>query len=143
MFYCSKTDAKFLGLIHNMTTRRVDAVISKSEPLLNDVLTGFFDARIVWPSFKAQRDAACRIQALYPLVPGRFGFVDGKNLNVMHSGNVDKQNSQYNGWLHECFITGAFVCNSNCLLTLPYRCAGVRLGRLADLGQAQLSWFVG
>lgn len=125
MFYCSNADTKYLGmcaahnkcifntctcLIHNLTTRRTDAVIAKSEPIMNHVLMVFPEARIVWPSFGEQRNAASRIQAMYPLVPGRFGFVDGKNLPVQHSGNIDKQNSQFNGWLHECFVTGVCWC---------------------------------
>jgi hypothetical protein len=113
------------GLAHNLTERRYDAIVVKSEPCMNAVLSSWSDARIVWPSFEEQRDAAIRIQARYPLVPGRFGFVDGKNLGVIHSGDVDKQNSQYNGWLHECFVTGASVRVSSGLLIFCDRCASV------------------
>ena len=65
--------------------------------------------RIKWPSLQAQREADSRIEELFPLVGGRFGFIDGKNLNVLQVENVEKQNSLYNGWLHGCFVTGVGV----------------------------------
>ena len=40
----------------------------------------------------AGETVAERIQAQFSLVKGRFGFVDGKNLCVLHSGDVEKQN---------------------------------------------------
>jgi hypothetical protein len=125
MFYCSTADAKFLGLVHNLTPRRINRIIAKCEPILNLVLRYYPDAKIEWPSFEMQRHAARRIQSAFPLVPGRFGFVDGKNLTVMHSGNVDRQNSQYNGWLHDCFVSGVLVFDaSGLLIWCKHNCPG-------------------
>ena len=125
MFYCSRSDNKYLGLIHNLTTRRIDDIVARSEPLMFAVLRNFPDAVIEWPSFKEQRASASRIESKYPLVPRRFGFVDGKNLSVLQSGNVEKQNSQYNGWLHDCFVSGVLVFDANgCLIWCKHNCPG-------------------
>ena len=125
MFYCSSADTKYLGLIHNLTRRRCNDIIARSEPMLHKVLRHYEDARIEWPSFQAQRDAGSRIESLYPLVGGRFGFIDGKNLNVLQVENVEKQNSLYNGWLHGCFVTGVLVFDTNGLLIYcKHNCPG-------------------
>lgn len=108
-----------------MTTRRVDAVIARAEKALHSVLRRFSDARIEWPSFQEQSSAADCIRAKYPLVPGRFGFVDGKNLSVLQSGDVNKQNAQFNGWLNDCFVTGVLVFDSNgVLIWAKHNCPG-------------------
>ena len=73
----------------------------------------------------AGETVAERIQAQFPLGKGRFGFVDGKNLCVLHSGDVEKQNSQFNGWLHGCFLTGVLVFDSDGLLIwAKHNCPG-------------------
>ena len=125
MFYCSKADTKYLGLIHHLTSRRITAVIAKSEPLLHALLRHYPDARIQWPSLDEQRDAASRIASKFPNVPGRFGFVDGKNLDVLQAGDYEEQNAQYNGWLHGCFVTGVLVFDSDGLLIwAKHNCPG-------------------
>jgi hypothetical protein len=125
MFYCSSADTKFLGLVHCLTPRRINDIIARCEPMLNLVLRYFPDARICWPSFDMQQDAARRVERAFPLVTGRFGFVDGKNLSVLHSGDIDTQNSQYNGWLHDCFVSGVLVFDTNGLLIwCKHNCPG-------------------
>ncbi len=125
MFYCSSSDTKYLGLIHHLTTRRITFVIAKSEPLLRAVLGRYPDAKIQWPSLDDQRAAASRIVSQFPNVPGRFGFVDGKNLDVLQASDFEQQNAQYNGWLHGCFVTGVLVFNSDGLLVwAKHNCPG-------------------
>ena len=46
------------------------------------------------------------IKKIYPIIKGRFGFVDGKNYRVQEPSDVDRQNAHYNGWLHAVLITG-------------------------------------
>lgn len=48
-------------------------------------------------------------QAKYPLIRGRWGFADGKNLHVMAPTEADLQNAVYNGWLHCVFVTGVLL----------------------------------
>jgi hypothetical protein len=125
MFYCTTADPKVIGLVHNLTRRRVNATIHKTEPMLSRVLLRFPEASIKWPTLEEQQTAGVRIQSKFPLVRGRFGFVDGKNLCVLHSGDVEKQNSQYNGWLHDCFVTGVLVFNADGLLIwAKHNCPG-------------------
>jgi len=125
MFYCSTADTKFLGLVHNLTTRRVNDIIARSEPILHRVLCHLPDAVIEWPSLQSQREAAANVLSRFPLVRGRFGFVDGKNLGVLQSSDIEKQNSQYNGWLHDCFVTGVLVFDTNGLLIwCKHNCPG-------------------
>jgi hypothetical protein len=125
MFYSSTCDTKYLGLIHNLTPRRITDIIARCEPMLQTVLRQYPDAKIVWPSLDSQREAGRIVEAQFPLVPGRFGFVDGKNLSVLHSGNVEKQNAQYNGWLHACFVTGILVFDTTGLLIYAkHNCPG-------------------
>jgi DDE superfamily endonuclease len=125
MFYCSSADTKYLGLIHHLTSRRITSIIVKSEPLLRVLLRHYPDARIQWPSLVEQRAAANRIASHYPNVPGRFGFVDGKNLDVLQPSDFEEQNAQFNGWLHGCFVTGVLVFDSNGLLIwCKHNCPG-------------------
>jgi hypothetical protein len=129
MYYASSGSVKHIGLIHNMTPRRVAEIIQRSECLLQRVLRQFPDAAVCWPSLAEQQEAALRIHEAHPAVPGRFGFVDGKNLFVQEPSDVDKQNSMYNGWLHCVFVTGILVfdsrgvliyCKHNCPGELPF-----------------------
>jgi hypothetical protein len=125
MFYTSSADTKYVGLAHNLTPRRICDIIARVEPMFQAVLRTFPDARIEWPSLFSQREGAARIQSQFPLVPGRFGFVDGKNLTVLQPSDVDKQNAQYNGWLHSCFVTGILVFDTNGLLIYcKHNCPG-------------------
>ena len=125
MFYASSADTKYIGLVHNLTPRRICDIISRTEPMLHFVLRQFPGAKIEWPSLESQREAAARISSEFPYVPGRFGFVDGKNLSVLQPSDVDKQNSQYNGWLHSCFVTGILVFDtSGLLIYCKHNCPG-------------------
>lgn len=125
MFYASSDGGKHIGLIHHMCARRVRETIQRSEPILRSVLKMFPDAAIRWPSLQVQREVAQRVEASFPLVQGRFGFVDGKNLNVQEPGDVDKQNSMYNGWLHCVLVTGVLVFDTQGLIIwAKHNCPG-------------------
>jgi hypothetical protein len=82
------------------------------------------EARIVWPSFQQQREWR-HMQGFFPLVLNRFGYVDGKNLDVQAPSDVDLQNALYNGWLHCVFVTGvlAFGCDG-CLIWAKHNVFG-------------------
>jgi hypothetical protein len=125
MFYASSGSGKHIGLVHNMTPRRVSETIQRSECILNRVLKRFPDAAVCWPSLAEQQAAACRIHEAHPEVPGRFGFVDGKNLLVQEPSDTDKQNSMYNGWLHRVLVTGILVFDSRGLVIYAkHNCPG-------------------
>ncbi|KAK0523856.1 hypothetical protein OC842_006010 [Tilletia horrida] len=39
------------------------------------------------------------------MLRGVFGFVDGLNLRIFQPGNVDEQNTYYNGWLADTYCS--------------------------------------
>ena len=124
-FYASKGEAKQLGAAHGLTSRETNRWLERSEEALFEALSFVPEARIVWPSFQQQREWGRHMQAFFPLVLNRFGYVDGKNLNVQAPSDVDLQNALYNGWLHCVFVTGvlAFGCDG-CLIWAKHNVFG-------------------
>ena len=45
----------------------------------------------------------------HPLLKGAFGFVGGLNLAGQVSKDNEIENTTYNGWLHDHFISNVFV----------------------------------
>ena len=41
-----------------------------------------------------------------PLLTKKWGFIDGKKYRVQKPSDSELQNSMYNGWLHQTFVTG-------------------------------------
>ena len=112
-FYSSTGELKTLGALYGLTSRRASTWLERAEVALYTVLQRERLARICWPSFETQRMWGSHMAAHFPLVPNRFGYVDGKNLHVQEPSDVDLQNAMYNGWLHCVFVTGVlcFGCD--------------------------------
>lgn len=112
-FYSSTGELKTLGALYGLTSKRVSTWLQRAEVALYNVLERSFLARICWPSLDKQREWANHMLAYFPLVPNRFGYVDGKNLPVQEPTDVDLQNAMYNGWLHCVLVTGVlcFGCD--------------------------------
>ena len=83
--------------------------MKNAEIALLQVLESEPDARICWPSIEEQVRWGKKINNLFPLLQGRWGFVDGKNYKVQKPSSAELQNAMYNGWLHATFVTGCFV----------------------------------
>jgi hypothetical protein len=83
-------------------------------------------SRFAWPSKREQQEYASRVQEKYPLIEGRFGFVDGKNFKVQEpSSEIDLQNAMYNGRLHSALITGVLCFSVDGLLIwAKHNCVG-------------------
>ena len=65
------------------------------------------------------------MEAKYPLLKEKFGFVDGKNFRVQKPSDIDLQNAQYNGWLHATLITGVLCFGvDGCLIWGKHNCVG-------------------
>jgi len=124
-FYASKGEAKQLGASHGLTSRQTSRWIQRAEVALFEALSFVPQARIVWPSFQQQREWGQHMAAYFPLVPNRFGYVDGKNLPVQQPSDIDLQNAMYNGWLHCVLVTGvlAFGCDG-CLIWAKHNVFG-------------------
>jgi len=112
-FYCSTSESKTLGALYGLTSRRAATWLERAEVALYSVLQREPLARISWPCFETQRTWGAHMLAYFPLVPNRFGYVDGKNLPVQEPSEIDLQNAMYNGWLHCALVTGVlcFGCD--------------------------------
>ena len=112
-FYASTCELKTLGALYGLTARQAGRWLQRGEAALFAVLHSEPLARVCWPSFVTQRAWGGHMQQYFPLVPNRFGYVDGKNLPVQEPSDVDLQNAMYNGWLHCVLVTGVlcFGCD--------------------------------
>jgi hypothetical protein len=78
----------------------------EAEKALYKALHHVPEAHVCWPTKEQQQQWAHLVELKEPLVKNCFGFIDGKNYNVMQPTAADLQNSFYNGWLHDVKITG-------------------------------------
>jgi len=113
-FYSDKMGYKTLCQMFGIPMASLSRVIKQAEDALLLALKSEPDAQIRWPSLDQQVSWAQRVQAKHPLVTGRWGFIDGKNLRVQKPSDAELQNAMYNGWLHSTLVTGTicfgFVC---------------------------------
>jgi hypothetical protein len=114
VFYSDKMGYKTLCQMFGIPMASLSRVIKQAEDALLLALKSEPDAQIRWPSLDQQVSWAQRVQAKHPLVTGRWGFIDGKNLRVQKPSDAELQNAMYNGWLHSTLVTGTicfgFVC---------------------------------
>ena len=124
-FYASSVEYKTLAQLHGCSTAVVGRVIQKAEIALSKSLGEHPLAGIKWPKVNVMRQWAARVEAKYPLLKGKFGFVDGKNFRVQKPSDIDLQNAQYNGWLHATLITGVLCFGvDGCLIWGKHNCVG-------------------
>jgi hypothetical protein len=67
------------------------------------------EARIHWPvddEFQAYNDL---VLARHSLLVGAFGTMDGLNLPCQISQDQEIENSTFNGWLHNHFVSFVFA----------------------------------
>ena len=107
--YSDQMGQKSLCQMFGIPPATVSRTLMRAEIALLEVLKLEPDARISWPSIEEQELWAEKINALFPLLRGRWGFVDGKNYRVQKPTSAELQNAMYNGWLHATFVTGCFV----------------------------------
>lgn len=124
-FYASEVDLKSIALLHGVPRATASKTLLKAELALNKSLQRLTLAKIKWPSKAEQRAYAARIEAKYPNIKGRFGFVDGKNFRVQEPSDTDTQNALYNGWLHSVLITGVLCFSVDGLIIwAKHNCVG-------------------
>ena len=75
----------------------LERCLYKAETALFEALPTIPEARFNWPTLEQQREMASRVHDKYPLLHGRFGFVDGKNYRVLQPTVAQMQNAYYNG----------------------------------------------
>ncbi|TDL17816.1 hypothetical protein BD410DRAFT_843265 [Rickenella mellea] len=88
----------------------VSRYISFALEILLETLKGMPETCIRWPEgtgeFEELRDL---IIERHPLLLGAFATIDGLNLPVQTSADLDIENATYNGWLSEHFVSSVLV----------------------------------
>ncbi|KAJ8509483.1 hypothetical protein ONZ45_g8351 [Pleurotus djamor] len=82
------------------------------------------EARIQWPKGNEFRENSDLIVQRHPLLEGGFGSLDGLNLMVQTSSNMEIENATFNGWLHEHFVSSVLAFSATgviiaCRLNAP------------------------
>ena len=105
-YYTGTMEYKTICELFAVSPTTMSRIIKNAEIALEKSLLNIPEAQIRWPSLEEQELFARKVQELEPLLRGRWGFADGKNLRVQEPTNEDLQNAMYNGWLHAVFVTG-------------------------------------
>jgi hypothetical protein len=99
-----------LQQIFALVPSTVSRYIHFSLDILLAVLRQIPDARIRWPAdveeFQAYNDL---ITIRHPLLEGAFASINGLNLPVQTADDPEIENSTYNGWLCEHFVSSVLV----------------------------------
>lgn len=78
--------------------------------LLLETLRQMPDAAILWPGSLAEfEENNALIIRRHPRLTGAFASIDGLNLPVQTSEDIDIENATYNGWLSDHFISSVLV----------------------------------
>ena len=80
-----------------------------SHQILLQVLHKIPSACIEWPHGETFNRFTCHIVKQHEQLFGAFGFIDGLKLPVKEPFNPDMENSMYNGWLHDHYISNILV----------------------------------
>ena len=104
--FCSEAESKTWQEMFGVAPSTISRLFQRGWESLQQALNNLPEASIKWPTHEEQHYMAALVEKKEPLMKGRWGFVDGKNYRVEESGNSSIQNSQYNGWLHDVFVTG-------------------------------------
>ena len=98
-----------LQQIFALTPTVVSRYLNFAKRILLLTLKRLPEARIQWPKGDEFEDLTEMIAARHPLLRGAFGVIDGLNLPVEVSNNMEIENSCYNSWLHGHFISSVFA----------------------------------
>ncbi len=124
-FYRNKIELKTLAIMHGLPASTACRTLRNAEMALNFALRSEPLADIKFPSKELQIVWSQKVNEAYPNIQGRFGFVDGKNCSVKVSSNDSVQNAQYNGWLHDHFVTGVLCFGvDGTLIWYNHNCPG-------------------
>jgi hypothetical protein len=67
------------------------------------------EAQIRWPLDEEFQEYNNLVLARHPLLVGAFGTMDGLNLPVQTSQDQEVENSTFNGWLQDHFVSSVFA----------------------------------
>jgi hypothetical protein len=96
-YYCDPCDLKSICQLHGIPKATASRSLRRAEVALSNALRSLPSANFRWPTLEEQPDWARRVEAKYPLLKGRWGFIDGKNYKIQKPSRSDIQNAMYNG----------------------------------------------
>ena len=76
------------------------------------------EARIHWPVDDEFQEYNNLVLIRHPLLVGAFGTMDGLNLPVQTSEDQEIENSTFNGWLHDHFVSSVFAFGAEGMLII-------------------------
>jgi hypothetical protein len=124
-FYASTSELKQIAQLHGLRKNTASRLLIKAEKALCLALRHDPLGSVKWPSKDKQREWGLLVNNKFPLIHGRFGFVDGKNYKVKKPSKIDLQNAMYNGWLHATLVTGVLCFGvDGCLIWGKHNCVG-------------------
>lgn len=133
---CYWTIAQYFG----MTASPCDLWLRFGKRVLLHILSKREDAQICMPSAEKANQYKQAISAKYPSLKNVGLVGDGVKILIQKSGNNKKQNSYYNGWKSDHYVTNLFVFGPDglivaCMLNCP---GAMHDSELAALGNPSI-----
>ncbi|TDL21495.1 hypothetical protein BD410DRAFT_749630 [Rickenella mellea] len=107
--------------MHEVSLQQIFALIPTTVSRYNNfslsillkTLRGLPEAAITWPAEEVKFQYLTElVVARHSLLRGAFGSIDGLNLLVQTSDDIEIENATYNGWLKEHFVSSVIVFSS-------------------------------
>ncbi|KAJ2991387.1 hypothetical protein HDV02_003828 [Globomyces sp. JEL0801] len=100
-----KTLAQIFGFVPSPVCLYVNSVLNQ----LLLALENMQNILVTWTCVIQMKEYSLLVAKREPLLKNTFGFVDGLNLPIRESSDLETQNAYYNGWLSGCFVSNVFV----------------------------------
>ena len=98
-----------LAQVFALVPSTVSRYLSFTLRILLITLRRMKEAQIRWPADDEFDQYNVLVLARHPLLVGAFGSMDGLNLPVQTSEDQEIENSTFNGWLQEHFVSSVFA----------------------------------
>jgi hypothetical protein len=90
----------------------VSRYLSFALQILLELLRRLPEGQIQWPTGDEFAELNDLVIKRHPLLDGAFGVMDGLNLPVQTSADIEIENATYNGWLHAHFVSCVIAFSS-------------------------------
>ncbi|KAA1473663.1 hypothetical protein DENSPDRAFT_780286 [Dentipellis sp. KUC8613] len=99
-----------LGQVFALIPATVSRYVSFCLDILLESMREINEARIAWPHGALEfQELTELVMARHPRLEGAFATVDGLNLLVQTSEDLDVENATYNGWMSEHMVSSVIV----------------------------------
>lgn len=106
---CSVVPEKSIEQMFAIVPSSLSRYLSRTIPLLLDVLKTIPDAKITWPTREEMQASSDIINRRHPTIDGAFGFMDGLNLPCQTSEDIAEQSAMFNGWCRAHVVSNVLV----------------------------------